>query len=89
MSYYVDPTVGGSSPYSAPHPAMAVSDDLFLASFPSQPSLYAFLLAPGDTRKPEIQLWTSQRSSVMRLSTLYVNIKWKSMNPGVIEGFSF
>lgn len=48
MSYYVDPTVGSPSTFSAPHPAVAVSDGLFPASFPYPPSLLrAFLLAPG------------------------------------------
>lgn len=70
MSYYVDSTVGSSTAYSAPRPAVLVSDGLFLSFSPYPPSLYAFLHAPGDIGKAGIQLWVSWGSSIVRLSML-------------------
>lgn len=74
MSYYVDSAVGSPTTFSTPRPAVLVSDGLFPASFPDLPSLYTFLLTPGDSQKPGIQLWTSWRSSSVRFYTFFLRI---------------
>lgn len=75
MSYYVDSAMGSPTTFSTPRPAVLVSDGLFPASFSDLSSLYTFLLIPGDWRKPGIQLRTSWRSSIVRFSMFYTNIK--------------
>lgn len=46
MSYYVDSTMGSSATYSAPRPAMLVSDGLFLAFSLTHPASMHFFLSP-------------------------------------------